>query len=166
MVLPINVMACDKMLVLCGKTYPTRLWCVWELFTLLAFTSRDQAARKIEFIPMVSNNGSVEDVMRPLRQFKLSDAACFDPNEENRLRSIIHARGDRHFEESICELAEVCEENLRERKFARSNSLMSMAFTRRRTSSTASEEFLDVELGPSSKGRERTSSVVSQTTDV
>ena len=27
-VLPINIMACSKMLVLCGQTYPNRLWCV------------------------------------------------------------------------------------------------------------------------------------------
>ena len=36
--LPVNVMACDKMLVLCGDTYAHRLWCIWEIFTLLAFT--------------------------------------------------------------------------------------------------------------------------------
>merc|ERR1712137_503168 len=36
-VLPINVMQCHKMLVLCGETYARRLWCLWELFTLLAF---------------------------------------------------------------------------------------------------------------------------------
>jgi hypothetical protein len=28
-VLPINVMACKQMLVLCGDTYSRRLWCVW-----------------------------------------------------------------------------------------------------------------------------------------
>ena len=28
-VLPINVMACKQMLMLCGKTYSRRLWCVW-----------------------------------------------------------------------------------------------------------------------------------------
>ena len=28
-VLPINVMACKRMLVLCGSTYSRRLWCVW-----------------------------------------------------------------------------------------------------------------------------------------
>ena len=26
--LPVNVMACNQMLVLCGPTYPNRLWCV------------------------------------------------------------------------------------------------------------------------------------------
>ena len=36
--LPVNVMQCSKMMVLCGDTYACRLWCIWELFTLLAFT--------------------------------------------------------------------------------------------------------------------------------
>ena len=36
-VLPVNVMACNRMMVLCGHTYQHRLWCVWELFTLFAF---------------------------------------------------------------------------------------------------------------------------------
>ena len=38
-VLPVNVMACNKMLVLCGETYVQRLWCAWELFTLFSFQS-------------------------------------------------------------------------------------------------------------------------------
>jgi hypothetical protein len=45
------------------------LWCVWELFTLLAFTSREQAGRKIEFIPMLDTNQTVADVLQPLRLF-------------------------------------------------------------------------------------------------
>lgn len=36
-VLPVNVMACKEVLVLCGPTYPTRLWCAWELCVLLSF---------------------------------------------------------------------------------------------------------------------------------
>ena len=34
-VLPINIAACDKILVVLSKTYLRRLWCLWELFTLL-----------------------------------------------------------------------------------------------------------------------------------
>ncbi len=35
-VLPCNIMACDKMLILCGPEYSTRLWCMWEMCTLFA----------------------------------------------------------------------------------------------------------------------------------
>ena len=38
-VLPVNVMACKHMLVLCGPTYSERLWCAWELCTMLSFMS-------------------------------------------------------------------------------------------------------------------------------
>ena len=40
-------MACREMLVLCGETYPFRLWCVWELFTLLAFTKVEVAVERL-----------------------------------------------------------------------------------------------------------------------
>jgi hypothetical protein len=156
-VLPINVMACDKMLVLCGKTYPTRLWCVWELFTLLAFTSREQAGRKIEFIPMLDTNQTVADVLQPLRLFKLSGAHCFDPNEEIRLRTIIHARGESLFEERIRTLAEVCGDTLRQRRRTSSSSTY-IAFNRFRSSSNAA-----VELGLTAH---EASSVITETTDV
>merc|ERR1712194_625630 len=36
-VLPVNLMACRSVLLLCGSTYVTRLWCIWELFTMIAF---------------------------------------------------------------------------------------------------------------------------------
>ena len=51
-VLPINIGACSKMLILLGKTYLERLWCVWEeLFTL--FTLQQRAAGTGERISIV-----------------------------------------------------------------------------------------------------------------
>ena len=32
---------CKLELVIWGVTYPNRLWCIWELFTLVAFMSLD-----------------------------------------------------------------------------------------------------------------------------
>ena len=51
-VLSINVMACRKMLVLCGPTYAKRLWCVIELFTIFAFAGEKVALERIEIIPL------------------------------------------------------------------------------------------------------------------
>merc|ERR1712157_307902 len=48
-VLPVNVMACNAVLVLCGETYPTRLWCIWELYTLFSFAKADKALDRIVF---------------------------------------------------------------------------------------------------------------------
>ena len=37
-----DVAICCKLeLVIWGVTYPNRLWCIWELFTLVAFMSLD-----------------------------------------------------------------------------------------------------------------------------
>ena len=37
--LPVFEMACKRMLVLCGETYTTRLWCIWELYTFFSMSS-------------------------------------------------------------------------------------------------------------------------------
>ena len=41
----LNVMACEHVLMIWGATYPNRLWCIRELFTLVAFMSLDQASK-------------------------------------------------------------------------------------------------------------------------
>merc|ERR1712100_184219 len=53
-VLPVNVMACKKMLCLCGPTYTQRLWCAWELFTLFSFSSFKQAVSRVEIVFLLS----------------------------------------------------------------------------------------------------------------
>jgi len=104
-VLPINVMACNKMLILCGDTYALRLWCVWELFVLFSFCSEEQSEHKLEFIPLERYSLSPAEVVSSLKNFRLTEAKCFDPNEERRLRQIISARGEVVFENRIRELA-------------------------------------------------------------
>ena len=102
-------MACNSMLVLCGDTYATRLWCVWELFSLFAFSSKNQAERRIKFVPLLRPSQTAPDMLQSLKRFRLSASHCFDPNEEARLRDIIHARGEALFEGRIRELGEACE---------------------------------------------------------
>ena len=48
-------MACNMMLLLCGESYARRLWCIWELFTLLAFTDLDVALERLLLIPVAGN---------------------------------------------------------------------------------------------------------------
>ena len=107
-VLPINVHACDTMLVLCGATYAKRLWCIWELFVLLAFSDAEDAAEnKIKFCTL---HGSEDDALDRLKNFHLADAACFDPNEENRLRHVIKSRGVDDFETRIRDTAKAIQD--------------------------------------------------------
>ena len=39
--LPVNVMACNPTLMLCGSTYAFRLWCIWVFLTLIACYETD-----------------------------------------------------------------------------------------------------------------------------
>ena len=53
--LPRSLMACKQMLVLFGQTFQNRLWCAWELFTLLAFSHMEQALERIALVPVDVN---------------------------------------------------------------------------------------------------------------
>ena len=101
-VLPINVMACNKMLILCGPTYADRLWCVWELCTLFSFMRQDLAMERVVLVPM---NSPDCNVMENLSNFSIANAHCYDPNEENRLRKVISAVGEARFVKQVRDLA-------------------------------------------------------------
>jgi len=102
-VLPVNVMACNRVMVLCGHTYQHRLWCIWELFTLLAFARLDQAVGRLLLMPL-KQSGEENDVAYQLKRFDVKAARCYDPNEEARLRSIIVALGEDQFNQRIQKL--------------------------------------------------------------
>ena len=99
-VLPINVMACCQMLVLFGPTYPTRLWCVWELFTLCSFLPASDASGHLQLT--IFGEGSDYSA---LESFDYVNAFCYDPNEQAKLRGIIGAVGGAVFNTRIRELA-------------------------------------------------------------
>merc|ERR1719329_462496 len=81
-VLPVNVMACTRVLVLCGPTYHLRLWCIWELFTLLALTTRiEQTMERLWFAPLEDAHDS-KRMTAMLEDFDVARAKCYDPNEQ------------------------------------------------------------------------------------
>merc|ERR1711874_523759 len=96
-VLPINVMACSKMLVLWGETYPKRLWCVWELCTLFSMMPEAQARERL----MVVAIGDADEMLEKARAFDFREAQCYDPNVENRLTTVIAAVGEERFNDCI-----------------------------------------------------------------
>ena len=105
-----NIMACHRVLALVGETYACRLWCVWELFTVLAFADEEVARSHIRFAPLceASKLGSNEDPSQALKTFSLHQAHCYDPNEESRLREIIDTVGAPEFERRIQDLSHMC----------------------------------------------------------
>ena len=98
--LPVNVMACRRMLVLFGPTYPSRLWCVWELFTLCSFLPATDASKHVQL--HLFGEGSNYSA---LQSFDYMDAFCYDPNEQGKLRSIVGTVGGAVFNGRIRELA-------------------------------------------------------------
>jgi len=100
--LPVNVLACAQVLVLCGHTYPTRLWCVWELFTLMTVTEEQLGFERMIVIPF----GNADDaVVECLKCFEMSMARCYNPNEEGKLKSVITAVGEARFNSMIRKIA-------------------------------------------------------------
>ena len=89
------------MLILAGRTYSDRLWCVWEIFTLLSFTSTDQAIKRLKLFSLQAEDGNV---MEKLKYFHVDNAHCYDPNEELKLRRVIGANGVDKFNNRVREL--------------------------------------------------------------
>ena len=117
--LSIYLMGCRTTLALVGDTYMTRLWCVLELYTLHAFCSDPS----IVFVDITTKGtgagaastgskqdkvkkGEVEvemDMREMVAKFEVSQAHCFNPNEEALIRRVVDAGigGRQAFENAI-----------------------------------------------------------------
>jgi hypothetical protein len=104
-VLCINVTACNKLLVVCGKTYFQRLWCILELFMMFAFADEEDAVARIELVPIEADGVTRTSILESMAHFKLADAHCYDPNEEIKLRGVMSAVGEEKFVGRIRSLA-------------------------------------------------------------
>eukprot|EP00929_Paragymnodinium_shiwhaense_P080716 TRINITY_DN4210_c0_g3_i2.p1 TRINITY_DN4210_c0_g3~~TRINITY_DN4210_c0_g3_i2.p1 ORF type:complete len:166 (+),score=23.11 TRINITY_DN4210_c0_g3_i2:517-1014(+) len=97
-------MACRRVLVLCGKTYPDRLWCTWEMCIVFSFASPEQALERLRF--EVLGEDPDGNILERMRQFQVKNARCYDPNEQARILQVIGTMGANRFDERIRELAE------------------------------------------------------------
>jgi hypothetical protein len=108
-VLPVNIMCCNKMLVLCGETYTDRLWCVWEMVTLFTFLNANDIIYRLEFANVMKGVSNGEEVvLLKLLNFNIENAHCYDPNEEKKLLNVIKAVGFIKFHDKIHEVARLC----------------------------------------------------------
>merc|ERR1711937_97824 len=90
---------------LCSDTYPKRLWCIWELYTVFSFSCPEEALRRVVFAPFGNCECESNSSLEHLKNFKVDDAHCYDPNEEAKIRMVIKAKGADHFESIIRRLA-------------------------------------------------------------
>ena len=51
-ILPVSVMACNVVLATCGSTYVNRLWCIWELFVLVAFLRLESVLERLQVLTL------------------------------------------------------------------------------------------------------------------
>eukprot|EP00929_Paragymnodinium_shiwhaense_P009697 TRINITY_DN113966_c0_g1_i1.p1 TRINITY_DN113966_c0_g1~~TRINITY_DN113966_c0_g1_i1.p1 ORF type:complete len:273 (+),score=27.43 TRINITY_DN113966_c0_g1_i1:2-820(+) len=119
-VLPVNVMACRQVLVLCGSTYPDRLWCIWEMCVVFSFACPEQALERLRF--ELLSQGSSSDVMQRLLHFESKNARCYDPNEQRKLLQVIETIGADRFDGQIRRLTEAIQHKARRKLRAPSRS--------------------------------------------
>eukprot|EP00325_Prymnesiales_sp_UTEX-LB-985_P015316 CAMPEP_0174762368 /NCGR_PEP_ID=MMETSP1094-20130205/109742_1 /TAXON_ID=156173 /ORGANISM="Chrysochromulina brevifilum, Strain UTEX LB 985" /LENGTH=312 /DNA_ID=CAMNT_0015968321 /DNA_START=622 /DNA_END=1560 /DNA_ORIENTATION=- len=84
--LPIFLGGCQKLLVLCGETYPTRLWCILEIFVFLKVTNA--AGDRIELASLMPDKMSVLDVICRL---DASSARCYLESDRQRLLAVLES---------------------------------------------------------------------------
>ena len=84
--LPFYLAGCDRLVVVAGPTYASRLWCVIEIFTFLFMGgSRD----RIDVLPI--GDDTLAQVEDRLRSFDAQHAKCFVEEDRERLLGIIEA---------------------------------------------------------------------------
>ncbi len=103
-VLPINIMKSNQLLVLAGRNYISRLWCIWELFTLFAFMSEALALQKIK-LESIDEPTFTAEMLESMRYFDISSCKCYSPNETGKIREIIFSVGADRFNNRIRKFA-------------------------------------------------------------
>ena len=84
--LPVFLSGCNDLVVLAGKTYASRLWCVIELFTFLRMGGERDKIRVYEL-----HGSDDDDVRTALATFDAAKARCFLDKDRERLLGVVEA---------------------------------------------------------------------------
>jgi len=95
----VYIFSCNRLVALCGRTFPSRLWCAWEVFVMTAF-QRDTIAR----VELILLDGNVQE---EFRNFDVATTRCYSPMDQHRLMRIIDAVGRSDFNDKIRKMAKV-----------------------------------------------------------
>jgi len=89
--LPVYLAGCEKLLVVAGHSYTSRLWCVMELFVFFAMGG---TADKLQVVT-ISDDSEIQasscDSTQSLLQLDVGDAHCFKREDEEHLLAVIEA---------------------------------------------------------------------------
>jgi len=89
--LPVFLSGCQTMVVLCGPSYLSRLWCIMEIFT---YVHMGHDLGRIEIIPVLREGKEVEDraeVEHSFHAFDANNCTCVRNEDRERLLRIILA---------------------------------------------------------------------------
>jgi len=89
--LPIFLYGCKELVILCGTTYLSRLWCIVEIFT---FVHMGGEVDRIRLVPLIRNGHEHEDeaaIREAFIHFDAEQCECFDANDKDRMLTIIYA---------------------------------------------------------------------------
>jgi len=87
--LPIFLSGCNRLVILCGATYLSRLWCVIELFTYMMMGGR---LENIDVVPVSKDDGhddDMESIMASFENFDAANCKCFKSDDKDRLLLVI-----------------------------------------------------------------------------
>jgi hypothetical protein len=95
--LPIFLGGCNELVVLCGATYFTRLWCIVELFTHNHL--QGIGSTNLTVVPVLSRGRTRRDldiVTKAVSNFDVKQSECSSPKDRGRIMEIILASFSSH----------------------------------------------------------------------
>lgn len=91
--LPVYLSGCNDLLVLVGKTYHTRLWCVMELFVYLRMGKSIQEQRDNMVVRLLDDDDDAtsENLSQLLARFDAGRSRCYLDGDRQKLLAVIEA---------------------------------------------------------------------------
>eukprot|EP00929_Paragymnodinium_shiwhaense_P095093 TRINITY_DN56057_c0_g2_i2.p1 TRINITY_DN56057_c0_g2~~TRINITY_DN56057_c0_g2_i2.p1 ORF type:complete len:652 (-),score=20.80 TRINITY_DN56057_c0_g2_i2:97-2052(-) len=89
--LPIFIAGCNNLLVSCGRTYTTRLWCCVELFVFMKMS--EGVDRHIHVIRTGNDDGTADQVTEAWTNFDVQECRCFKADDKTRILECIEKDG-------------------------------------------------------------------------
>jgi len=89
--LPVFVSGCKKLVILCGTTYVSRLWCIMEVFT---YVHMGGALDSIEVVPVLREGNEQDDLdilNTAFEEFEAEQCTCDNELDKAKMLMIIHA---------------------------------------------------------------------------
>jgi len=86
--LPVYLVGCKQLVILCGRTYLQRLWCMVELFVFLEMGGQQS---NLELIPFQTDHK--KSVQAAVAQFDVRNAKCYKDQDTKRLQTVLESSG-------------------------------------------------------------------------